>query len=130
MTETTISVSGPLFNGTAVPVLRRAVDDCQRHMAGVAEEVWQAYMDASFRTQSPSGYQSHVNIARREQDLVVNDDGVIYGPWLEGTGSRNSPVTRFKGYASARRATQHADAMVLPECQPIIDRAIEEINHG
>jgi hypothetical protein len=30
---------------------------------------------------------------------------VIYGPWLEGTGSRNA-TTRFKGYASFRRAAQ------------------------
>lgn len=28
----------------------------------------------------------------------IHDSGVIYGPWLEGTGSRNSPVTRFPGY--------------------------------
>lgn len=127
MIETTLSVSGPLFDGTAVGVIHRAIGDCQTHMAGVAEEVWHAFMDASFREQT-GYYQSHVNVAQRGQDLVVNDAGVIYGFWLEGIGSRNYPVTRFKGYASARRATQHADAMVLPECEPIIDRAIHEIN--
>lgn len=29
---------------------------------------------------------------------VVHDRGVIYGWWLEGIGSKNSPVTRFRGY--------------------------------
>jgi len=28
----------------------------------------------------------------------------VYGPWLEGTGSRNQ-TTNFKGYKSARLAT-------------------------
>lgn len=128
MLETTVTLHGPLFDGTAATILHRAIDDCRRHMADTAEEVWQAYMDASFRTQSPSGYQSHVNIAQRSQDLVVNDRGVIYGFWLEGIGSRNFPVTRFKGYFAARRATQHVNQMALGECEPILDRAVHEIN--
>jgi hypothetical protein len=37
------------------------------------------------------------------------DRGVIYGPWLEGVGSRNFPVTRFKGYATYRRTFQQID---------------------
>lgn len=118
---------GPLFDGTAAEVLGRAIGDCQKKEADAAEEVWQAYMDASF--QHPTGYyQSHVNIAQRGRDLVVNDRGVIYGFWLEGIGSRNYPVTRFKGYAAARRARQHVEAMTLEICEPILDRAIVEIN--
>lgn len=35
---------------------------------------------------------------------VVNDMDVIYGPWLNGTGSRNYPVTRFKGYRAWDKA--------------------------
>jgi hypothetical protein len=127
MIETTVTVRGPLFDGTATTVLHKAIDDCQRHMAGVVEEIWHAYMDASFKVQT-GYYQSHVNIAQRGRDLAVNDDGVIYGFWLEGIGSRNFPVTRFKGYAAARRAAQHANGMTLEECQPIIDRAVHEIN--
>jgi hypothetical protein len=35
----------------------------------------------------------------------ITDQGVIYGHWLEGTGSRNAPVTRFKGYHSFKITT-------------------------
>jgi len=35
----------------------------------------------------------------------IHDSGVVYGPWLEGTSSRNQ-TTRFKGYASFRRVKQ------------------------
>lgn len=127
MIDISIEVHGSLFDGTAERILRDAVDRCRKDMADTAEQVWQSYMDASFK--HPTGYyQSHINIAHRDPDLVVNDDGVIYGPWLEGTGSRNFPVTRFKGYASARRACQHTEAMTREVCEPILDRAITEIN--
>lgn len=36
--------------------------------------------------------------------LSIWDSYIIYGPWLEGVGSRNFPKTRFKGYASFRIA--------------------------
>ena len=48
--------------------------------------------------------------------------GVIYGPWLEGTGSRNYPVTRFKGYRNWRRVTQ----MLEKAAKPIAEKSIRE----
>lgn len=36
--------------------------------------------------------------------LSIWDNYIIYGPWLEGVGSRNFPKTRFRGYASFRKA--------------------------
>lgn len=130
MTDIQITASGPLFDGRAAGIVTRMAADSQRKVAGAAEETWQAFMDATFRTQSPSGYQSHVNVATRSQDLVVNDRGVIYGYWLEGIGSRNSPVTRFPGYFNRRRAVQHIDGRASDLCEPIVTRAVEEMNHG
>jgi hypothetical protein len=122
-------LSGPMFDGRAEAILNRMADDCLRDLGDAVEESWQAYMDASFRV-STGYYQSHINIAKRGRDLVVNDAGVIYGHWLEGTGSRNFPVTRFKGYASARRAEQHIQREATAICEPAVRRAVEEINHG
>jgi len=47
------------------------------------------------------------NLHTMVQDLHgrIDDGGVVYGPWLEGVGSRNQ-TTRFKGYASFRRTSQ------------------------
>lgn len=129
MSSVEIDTSGPVFNGLASGLLTRMAADCQRKVADASEETWQAFMDATFR--HPTGfYQSHVNIAERGQDLVVNDRGVIYGFWLEGIGSRNSPVTRFPGYFNRRRAVQHINGQVDAICEPIVARAVEEINHG
>lgn len=46
-------------------------------------------------------------------------NNVIYGPWLEGTSSRNQ-TTRFKGYAMFRRTKQQLDK----EKDRIMGRAI------
>jgi len=34
--------------------------------------------------------------------MIVTGEDVIYHWWLEGVGSRNFPVTRFKGYGTFR----------------------------
>lgn len=41
---------------------------------------------------------------------VLSDSGVVYGPWLEGTGSRNQ-TTRFKGYSLWRKTRDKIDGM-------------------
>jgi hypothetical protein len=52
---------------------------------------------------------------------VVQDGGVIYGPWLEGVGSRNR-TTRFKGYFTFRRTTAQLNVRATP--------IAEELLHG
>lgn len=124
-----ITLSGPLFDGRAERILAKMAADCQRAVAEHAEFTWQMKMDDSFR--HPTGaYQSHINIAHKDADLVVNDRGSVYGPWLEGTGSRNAPATRFKGYHAAVYATQAVERQIDQTCAPAVDKAVQEINHG
>jgi hypothetical protein len=40
---------------------------------------------------------------------VVTDTPVVYGPWLEGVGSRNAPTTRFPGYHTFQLVSQKID---------------------
>ncbi|MGV9803926.1 hypothetical protein ACWDTP_38425, partial [Mycobacterium sp. NPDC003449] len=54
----------------------------------------------------------------------VNDGGVVYGPWLEGTGSRNAPVTRFRGYATFRRVKAMIDRRAPGIAQRLLRRYI------
>ncbi len=129
MADIEVRLSGPMFDGRAVHIIGRMASDCQRHVADGVEEAWQSRMDATFQ-HSTGRYQSNINIATRSQDLVVNDRGVIYGYWLEGIGSRNYPVTRFRGYFNRRRTVQYIRGQVGALCEPIVNRALEEINHG
>jgi len=55
----------------------------------------------------PTGnYQAHIRIREFSAAAVIHDSRIIYGRWLEGTGSRNFPKTIFKGYHTFR--TVHA----------------------
>jgi hypothetical protein len=98
----TVKLTGPMFDGR----IDGLIDDMLADMMGVAAA--QGYADVMLglneHIQHPTPYyETQINIARDGLDLVVNDRGVVYGPWLEGTSSRNR-TTRFKGYMSFRRA--------------------------
>jgi hypothetical protein len=97
-------VSGPLFNGEAERLTTAMVADIERQVADMGEALVQANLASSLR--NPTGfYQSRVQATAAGGDWEITDNGVVYGPWLEGVGSRNR-TTRFKGYASFRRAAR------------------------
>lgn len=101
--------TGALFSGPRTNMLlRRYADDCEREVAEYALNLVHFNLASSLK--NPTGrYQSQVQIRHVGGDPEVSDGGMIYGPWLVGVGSRNFPVTRFRGYSSFRRARQIAD---------------------
>lgn len=53
----------------------------------------------------------------------VHDSRVVYGPWLEGTSSRNQ-TTRFKGYAMFRQAREKLETKVRGILRAAIKRGL------
>lgn len=99
---------GALFDGRANMLLRRYADDVERETAEHALALVHFHLASHLK--NPTGYlQSQIAIRYRGGDPMVTDGGVIYGPWIEGVGSRNSPVTRFKGYRVFRTVAQIID---------------------
>lgn len=80
--------------------------------------------------QNPSGrYESLVQVERVGQDRVITDGGrVLYGPWLEGVGTRNYPMTRFRGYRTFRFVTQELDRRRNEILRPVINRMINDLS--
>lgn len=108
--EVDINVTGPMFSGrradeAAMWMLRDAV-----HVVSNAAQVRAVqFMRASFKHPTPY-YWTRVTTAHPgELTDRVWDQGVVYGPWLEGVGSRNK-TSRFEGYWMWRRAFQEIDA--------------------
>lgn len=101
-----VTVSGPLFDGRAQRAADRYCEDARDEIAEFGEEIALREMGMSFR--HPTGYyESRVTTDVVSSDTArVHDQGVIYGPWLEGVGSMNFPVTRFRGYWHWRKAKQ------------------------
>ena len=82
-------------------------------------------LDTSIRHPTPY-YETQINIRDQGDASVVNDRGIVYGPWLEGTGSRNR-TTRFKGYASFRRATATLQGQVPRLVQVVLRRYLAKM---
>ena len=119
---TSIHISGPLFDGVAKKELHAAVLAVQNEVADYALFQWQMNLEASL--QNPTGrYMSKLHVVRSEAFDAVNDgwpgSGVVYGPWLEGVGSRNQ-TTRFKGYFALRRAANSVAQKTTAIAAPII----------
>jgi hypothetical protein len=101
-----ITFNGPLFDGRARRAMDDACDDARDDLAAFAEERVLIGTSGSFKTRTPY-YETMVTTTRVSSEVaLVHDQGVVYGPWLEGVGSRNAPVTRFAGYGHWRKAKQ------------------------
>lgn len=97
---------GALFDASqSTMLMRRYARDTEEQTAEFAKNQVMLNLARSLRTRTPY-YETQVAVRWRGGHPVVDDNRVVYGPWLEGVGSRNFPVTRFRGYASFRRANQ------------------------
>jgi hypothetical protein len=106
-----VNVHGPLFDGRAAFAVDEFLHDAVYNVGSQGLANWQLFLDTSIRHPTPY-YETQVTVQRVATDLVeVHDRGVVYGPWLEGVGSRNR-TTRFKGYFSLRRAYQQLHTQI------------------
>lgn len=107
---TSIRTSGPFFDARRTRFTTEFCEDLAREVAETAEDLWIGGMKRSFKDPTPI-YWNTTRIENHGKLVVVNDGGrtggLVYGPWLEGVGSRNK-TTRFKGYFNLRKAAQKA----------------------
>ncbi|TDC63880.1 hypothetical protein E1258_09550 [Micromonospora sp. KC207] len=104
----TVTASGPILDGQAPGIVADYLDAAQWAVARQGEVDIGMELRRVIRQPTPY-YWTQITTERQRDDIVVHDQGVIYGPWLEGVGSRNFPVTRFKGYSHWRRVRQALD---------------------
>ncbi|MEV0115875.1 hypothetical protein AB0H77_21940 [Streptomyces sp. NPDC050844] len=122
-----VSFEGPLFDGRAARAMQAAADDAREDIAEFAEEYALTLMGAAFR--HPTGYyESMVETTRVSADVsLVHDNDVIYGPWLEGVGSRNRPRPGFPGYRHWRQTKQLAQARGPQIAERAVQRHLPEM---
>ena len=99
----TMVTTGPLFTGQTQKAIADALRESQQVVAEQGERDVHTMLGQVLR--NPTGYFDSNVRTTMVGDSVVVDDNVVYGPWLEGTGSRNA-TTRFKGYATFRKTAQ------------------------
>lgn len=118
-----VHANGPLFDGRAARAAAEYADQVNYAIATRAEDMVRSRLGQVL--QHPTGYyESRISVERAASGYRVSDGGVIYGPWLEGTGSRNFPVTRFHGYATFRRVKALIDRQAHGIAQRLLRRYI------
>lgn len=106
--------TGPFRDGRFQRAASQYSDALQYAVAEHGEKLVKARLNQVLKKQTPY-YRTRITVRRARGGYEVTDQGVVYGPWLEGTGSRNYPATRFRGYATFRRV------------KPIVDRDANRI---
>jgi hypothetical protein len=126
MPEFTVT-SGPLFDGRADRIMGEYATRLREDLAQEAVNRIRQRLHEVIR--HPTGrYESSIQTEMQADSLAVTDGGIIYGPWLESTGSRNYPVTRFRGYHTFRDIGQQMEAMAGPLAEQQLQPYVAELN--
>jgi len=126
MVDIEVTISGPLFDGTAERELEAFSTEAERTIAERGVNEVKGYLDSVLR--NPTGnYSRHIRTERQRDDMAVTDSKIVYGPWLDGTSSRNAR-TRFKGYATFRMVRQQLDAKSVHIADGLLDNHISRMN--
>ena len=138
MFQVKVQVQGPLADGTAPQIIRQALQNSVQALIELGDErlalmarprsggVYLSYAEGGTST---GNYRRNIHSEVRELTAIISDSGVVYGPWLEGIGSRNA-TTRFKGYAMFRRTSEWLNEQAPKVVQQQITRAVAVLNGG
>jgi hypothetical protein len=119
---------GPVFDGSAAKIIKTQMTATKHALGEELVHRVQLLTDKFFV--NPTGYyRSQVDylINQGNGAVIIHDRGVVYGPWLEGTGSRNR-TSRFKGYHIFRQVTQQTQADVERVAAKEISVMVKQLN--
>jgi hypothetical protein len=109
--RTRLQYNGPIFDDRG----RRIFDEFRDELEEESAEFVLDHVKGTFHThfKNPTGYyESNVRINAAKNEVWDGGlAGPVYGPWLEGIGSRNN-TTRFRGYHAFRKAANALERRV------------------
>lgn len=123
---TSVTISGPFFDDRNPAAMRQLEDDGLNRLGGQGLADWHQLLDGAIRNPTPY-YETQLMTERSGDTQLIHDRDVVYGPWLEGVGSRNA-TTRFKGYRALRTAAQQLEAQAPAVLAPLVDIAVGRLN--
>jgi hypothetical protein len=101
-------VHGDISSGRMEKDATEYEHECAQEIADMAKDVWVHNLQGSIRHPTPY-YWTRIDTREITPNRYeVHDHDIVYGPWLEGTGSRNAPDSIFPGYWSLARAKETA----------------------
>ena len=123
--------TGPLFNGDAARMLPDFIKEVEKQISEYGVTMIRNRYANVFRYRSPSKHKGKASAAVRSR-LVNNHrqleaGPIVYGAWLEGTGSRNAS-TRFKGYRTFRLVTQELNHRAVKMAEVVLQPYLRKMN--
>lgn len=118
---------GPLFDGRLEKAVAEACDETAKRVATRGASMWRTTLNSRLKTQTPF-YRFKVVSRPDAPGWKIADQGIVYGHWLEGDGSRNAPVTRFPGYHSARGTTQRLNEQAKAVGEEVVAIYVKRMN--
>jgi hypothetical protein len=138
MIKVTVRATGPFPEGKFQEIIHDYLEDVTWEIGQQAFADVHGILDASIQNPTPY-YETQVTQQRGGTDeqvesdvspVVVHDRGVIYGHWLEGTGSRNAPVTSFRGYGAfgtTAKALNAANGKTIQLAEGVLQRYLPRL---
>ena len=123
--DVNVKMTGPLYDGSADAAAQEFADDTSREVAELGVNEVQARLGQVLQHDT-GRYRGQVVTDRATTGWAVTDGGVVYGPWLEGTSSRNK-TTRFKGYQTFRRTRQWLEGRVESVAESNLGRHVKKM---
>lgn len=118
--------SGPLFDGRAEAAIAGMENDVEKSVATLGASMVRSRLNVVLKRQTPI-YRFKVRAEPEAPGWIIHDQRMIYGPWLEGTGSRNR-TTRFKGYRTFRIITQELNKRAKVIAEGVVARWVGRMN--
>lgn len=122
-----VHLSGPTLEGLGPTIVDRRLAEATTELADYTR--FEVLMQLDRVLQHPTGYYESQIVDQTLNPWMhsVNDSQVIYGPWLEGIGSRNAPVTKFAGYHTFRIVKNRMEQKSKAIMQAWVARTVAEL---
>lgn len=125
MVTVIVKTHGMIFDGKWAAILEAGIKQAQNDVGDYAISAIKNNLD-DVLIENNGGYVGSIHSEWETDDLAVTD-GTVYGPWLEGLGTRNA-TSRFKGYWTFRLTTDVIKEKVDVVAEPAIAAAVASIN--
>ncbi len=132
-----VTMRGPVFESSRHAIMAEMMHDAIGAIVDEGERIVVKGLDVAIYDHGgahPNRYHPTGHARRMvagdvtdSQHGVIHWNNLIYGPWLEGTSSRNDS-TRFKGYAVFRQATDQLQSKALDIAREYAAKAVARLN--
>lgn len=117
-----VSIGGPLLGAAAGKHVLDFNDDLLFEAGSLAIDSVQNTLNRRIIRHTPY-YETHIQLFKESPNTaVVNDSGIVYGPWLEGISRRNQRLN-WPGYWAFRLAR----ARLERDLPRIADRMVQQL---